>query len=81
MSNLVKPQNDEESGLFRRRPDVVEAFRTTRRLELVQPDGSILTAEPGDMVVTGVLNDQYPVKYEAFLKTYERVSSSPYDVD
>lgn len=81
MSNLVKPQNDEESGLFRRRPDVVEAFRTTRRLELVQPDGSVLTAEPGDMVVTGVMNDQYPVKYEAFLKTYERVSSSPYDVD
>lgn len=81
MPEPVKPHQDEESGLFRRRPDVVEAFRTTRRLELEQPDGSILVAEPGDMVVTGVLNDQYPVRYEAFLKTYERVSSSPYDVD
>ena len=77
----VEPLSQEESGLFRRRPDVVEAFRTTRRLELVQPDGSVLIAEPGDMVVTGVLHDQYPVKYEAFIKTYERVSSSPFDVD
>ncbi|MCB0712702.1 MAG: hypothetical protein KDD67_10265 [Ignavibacteriae bacterium] len=81
MSTIVQPLNEEESGLFRRRPDVVEAFRTTRRLELEQPDGRILIAEPGDMVVTGILNDQYPVKYEAFMRTYERVSSSPYDVD
>ncbi len=81
MSKLVKPQNEEVTELFRRRPDVVEAFRTTIQLQLEQPDGSILTAEPGDMVVTGILNDQYPVKYEAFVRTYERVSSSPYDVD
>lgn len=81
MNKLVPPLTEEESGLFRRKPDVVEAFRTTRRLELEQPDGRILIAEPGDMVVTGVLNDQYPVKYEAFMKTYERVSSSPFDVD
>ncbi|MCE2504073.1 MAG: hypothetical protein J4G05_08460 [Chlorobi bacterium] len=81
MSNIVQPLPEEESGLFRRRPDVVEAFRTTRRLELMQPDGRVLIAEPGEMVVTGILNDQYPVKYEAFMKTYERVSSSPYDVD
>ncbi len=80
MADIVKPLENEESGAFRRRPDVVEAFRTKRRLELEQPDGSILIAEPGDMVVTGILNDQYPVKYEAFIQTYERVSSSPYDV-
>lgn len=81
MPKIVKPQNGEETELFRRRPDVVEAFRTTVQLELEQPDGSILIAEPGDMVVTGILNDQYPVKYEAFVKTYERASSSPFDVD
>ena len=81
MSKTVAPLPEEESGLFRRKPDVVEAFRATRRLELEQPDGRVLIAEPGDMVVTGILNDQYPVKYEAFMRTYERVSSSPYDVD
>jgi len=81
MSKTVVPLQEEESGLFKRKPDIVEAFRTTRRLELEQPDGRVLIAEPGDMVVTGILKDQYPVKYEAFMMTYERVSSSPFDVD
>jgi hypothetical protein len=57
---------------FRKRPVVVEAFRTEEWLEINTPEG-VMRANPGDWVVTGTAGETYPVKPEIFATIYEPV--------
>lgn len=58
---------------FRKKPIVVEAYRTDTEV-IVQTLEGPLRAAPGDWIITGVNGEQYPCKPEVFEKTYEPVN-------
>ncbi len=55
---------------FRKKPVVVEAQRAEERTEIETLEG-VMTADIGDMIITGVNGERYPCKPDIFLKTYE----------
>ena len=55
---------------FRKKPVVIEAFRTSMLLHIETLEGT-MTAMPGDWVITGVEGEQYPCKHSIFIQTYE----------
>ena len=57
---------------YRKKPVVVEAYRTDVALEIQTLEG-IMRAEPGDYIITGVSGEQYPCKPDIFRLTYEKV--------
>ena len=57
---------------FRKKPVVIEAEQAQKR-ELILTLEGILTAEPGDWIITGVKGERYPVKDDIFKMTYEPV--------
>ena len=57
---------------YRKRPVVVEAYRTEVAVVVHTLEGD-LTAQPGDYIITGVAGEQYPCKAEIFEATYEEV--------
>lgn len=57
---------------FRKKPVIIEAYQTTDTLAIETLEG-IMTARPGDWIITGVLGEQYPCKPDIFEKTYEPV--------
>ena len=57
---------------YRKRPVVVEAYRTEMAVVVHTLEGD-LTAQPGDYIITGVAGEQYPCKAEIFEATYEEV--------
>ena len=57
---------------YRKRPVVVEAYRTETVVVAHTLEGD-LTAQPGDYIITGVAGEQYPCKAEIFEATYEEV--------
>ena len=60
---------------FRKRPVVVEAEQVQQREVIVTLEG-IMTAEPGDWIITGVKGEKYPCKPDIFDMTYESVSEN-----
>ena len=61
-----------ETKKYRKRPVVVEAYRTETEVVVHTLEGD-LTAQPGDYIITGVAGEQYPCKAEIFEATYEEV--------
>lgn len=61
------------SGKFRKKPIVVDAYQTDVEVIIHTLEGP-LTARPGDWIITGISGEQYPCKPDIFEKTYERVS-------
>ena len=57
---------------YRKRPVVVEAYRTEAAVVVHTLEGD-LTVQPGDYIITGVAGEQYPCKAEIFEATYEEV--------
>jgi hypothetical protein len=55
---------------FRKKPVIVEAYQTDVAIKFSTLKG-VLTAIPGDWVITGILGEQYPCKPDIFHKTYE----------
>lgn len=61
-----------EQKRFRKKPVVVTAYQTDVEIQIETLEG-IMTASPGDWIITGVNGEQYPCKPDIFEKTYEPV--------
>ncbi len=57
---------------FRKKPVVITAERIWQREAIITLEG-VMTAEPGDWIITGVRGEQYPCKDEIFRMTYEPI--------
>lgn len=57
---------------YRKKPVVIEASQVFQVTKIHTLEG-IMTANPGDWIITGVKGEQYPIKDEIFRETYERV--------
>ena len=59
---------------FRKKPVVIEAERhegpAPRMISTLE---GVMTAQPGDWIITGVNGEKYPCKPDIFEKTYEPV--------
>lgn len=55
---------------FRKKPVIIEAVRLTRPVTISTLEGTV-DGEPGDWLITGIMQEQYPCKHEIFLLTYE----------
>ena len=58
---------------FIKKPVVVEAYQTkvTKIIHTLEGD---MKASPGDWIVKGVNGEEYPVKPDIFVKTYEGIN-------
>jgi len=59
---------------FRKKPVVIEAYQHEGPgvLEIPTLEG-VMTAQPGDWIITGVQCEQYPCKPDIFEATYEEI--------
>lgn len=57
---------------YRKRPVVIEAIRTDAPVTIETLEG-VMTASPGDYIITGVKGERYPRKPDIFEATYEPV--------
>lgn len=55
-----------------KRPVVVDAYQTDEEVTINTLEG-VMTASPGDYIITGVKGEIYPCKPDIFAQTYERV--------
>ena len=63
--------------LFRKKPIVISAFKTTEQVEIETLEG-FMTAEVGDWIIRGVQGEIYPCKDLIFKETYQKEISSLY---
>lgn len=61
-----------DSMKYRKKPVVVEAFRTDKDIVIHTLEGD-MKANKGDYIITGVKGEQYPCKPDIFEQTYEAV--------
>lgn len=77
MSNLneddIAEYLDENPRQYRKKPVVIEAYRTNEEVEIETLEGT-MKANVGDFIITGVQGEQYPCKPDIFAETYEEVS-------
>jgi hypothetical protein len=57
---------------YRKKPVVIEAYQTDVVLLIDTLEG-VMTANPGDWIITGVKGEKYPCKPDIFEATYEKV--------
>lgn len=57
---------------YRKKPVVIEAYQTDVEVKIETLEG-VMTANPGDFVITGVKGEVYPCKPDIFWATYEEV--------
>jgi len=57
---------------FKKRPVVIEAYKTDKELIVQTLEGPLRAAR--DWIITGVRGEQYPCKPDVFEKTYELAS-------
>ncbi|WP_342480024.1 hypothetical protein NST07_20455 [Paenibacillus sp. FSL L8-0340] len=57
---------------FIKKPIVVEAYQTDKEMKIETLEG-VMTASPGDWIITGVNGEKYPCKPDIFKKTYSPV--------
>lgn len=61
--------------LIRKKPIVLEA-EFTKEVTVIHTLEGDMTAQVGDVIVTGVNGERYPIKREIFDKTYDIVGDS-----
>ncbi|CAK7024401.1 hypothetical protein [Phascolarctobacterium sp.] len=54
----------------KKRPIVVEAYKTDKELIIQTLEGP-MKAAPGDWIITGIRGEKYPCKPDIFDRTYE----------
>ncbi len=59
---------------YRKRPVVIEAYQTSV-VEHIHTLEGVMTAMPGDWVITGIAGERYPCKPDIFEATYEPVDA------
>jgi hypothetical protein len=57
---------------FRKKPVVIEAYRTDKPLEIPTLKG-VMQANTGDWIIRGVAGEIYPCKPDIFAMTYEAI--------
>ena len=57
---------------FRKKPVVVEAYKTEKREVIHTLEGDMI-ASPRNWIITGVNGEKYPCKPDIFEKTYEKI--------
>ena len=57
---------------FRKKPVIIEAYQTDRPMDIETLE-SVMHADTGDWIITGVKGEQYPCKPDIFDATCERV--------
>lgn len=57
---------------FRKKPVVIEAYQTDVEVKIETLEG-VMTANPGDWIITGVKGERYPCKPDIFEATYEPI--------
>lgn len=62
-----------EQKKYKRKPVIVSAYQTNKELKIKTLEG-IMTASPGDYIITGIKGEQYPCKQDIFEKLYEEVN-------
>jgi len=71
--------DDSETGpawtIYRKKPIMVMAYRTDEEIQIHTLEG-VMTASPGDYIISGVNGEQYPCKPDIFDKTYDKVEIS-----
>jgi len=55
---------------YRKKPVIIEAYQTDVEVQIETLEG-IMTANPGDFIITGVKGEVYPCKPDIFWLTYE----------
>mgnify|MGYP000504493329 CR=1 FL=1 len=55
---------------FKKKPIVIEAYKTDKELIIQTLEGS-MKAAPGDWIITGIRGEKYPCKPDVFDRTYE----------
>lgn len=58
---------------FRKKPIVIEAYQTEVPMMIHTLEGD-MKAKPGDWIITGVKDEQYPCDDEIFRATYEPIN-------
>ena len=61
-----------QQDLYRKRPCVIAAVRTTEEMDIVTLEGT-MHARKGDWIITGVRGERYPCAPDIFKVSYERV--------
>ena len=51
--------------LYRKKPVVIEAYQTDVEIKIETLEG-VMTANPGDWIITGVKGEKYPCKPDIF---------------
>ncbi len=60
---------EETMPKFRKRPVVIEAYQTDRKMTCKENQ----QADPGDWIITGVGGEQYPCRPDIFEAAYEEI--------
>jgi len=61
---------------WRKRPVEIRAYRTPEQARIETLEG-VMTAQPGDWIITGVEGERYPCRDSIFRVTYEPVPDEP----
>jgi hypothetical protein len=67
---------DVEVGYFRKKPAIVFAHRCEETTPIPTPEG-VMTANPGDWIITGLKAEIYPCKDDIFRATYDYAGDLP----
>lgn len=59
---------------FMKKPVVIEAYQTNVEVKIETLEG-VMTAQPGDWIITGVKGEKYPCKPDIFEQTYMPVDN------
>lgn len=57
---------------YRKKPVVIDAYQTDVEVKIETLEG-VMTANPGDFIITGVKGEVYPCKPDIFEATYELI--------
>ena len=57
---------------YQKKPIIIEAYQTDHETEIITLEG-VMTANPGDYIITGIQGETYPCKPDIFHETYEEV--------
>lgn len=55
-----------------KKPIPVKAVQTTKKINIKTLEG-VMTANPGDWIITGTEGEQWPVRQDIFEKNYKKI--------
>jgi hypothetical protein len=77
---MNEPRMRGKTKRYRKKPVVIEAYQTHESFYVHTLEG-VMLASPGDYIITGVDQEQYPCKPDIFEKTYEPLEDCQDEMD